>query len=154
MSRGPLPGASRAGFSFPPGVPDMPDFLDDEGKSEWVRMCKLLSEGGQLSRADGAAMAAYCQAWSGLVAASSIVSKEGHIVLEQVQNSKGEIIGEKKKQHPACSLIQAYLSQIRAYLIQFGMTPAARVRAGGVGGDSVGTLAEALNGGSLPNVND
>jgi P27 family predicted phage terminase small subunit len=154
VSRGPLPGASRAGFSFPPGEPDMPEFLDDEGRAEWSRMCDLLSEGGQLSKADGAAMAAYCQAWSGLVAASEIVRTEGHIVIEQVQSSKGEVIGEKKKQHPACSLIQSYLSQVRSYLIQFGMTPAARVRAGGVGGDSLGTLAEALNGGSVPNIND
>src|SRR5687768_3708732 len=57
----------------PDGVPDCPDWLDDEAKAEWARVIPELREMGLLSRADRPALAAYCTAWSRWVQAEAQV---------------------------------------------------------------------------------
>ena len=47
----------------PPGVPDCPEYLDDDARAEWFRTAGVLNEMGLLSRADRSALAAYGVLW-------------------------------------------------------------------------------------------
>jgi phage terminase small subunit len=47
----------------PQGVPEPPEWLDDEAKAEWARVTVDLAAMGLLSQADRPALAAYCTAW-------------------------------------------------------------------------------------------
>ena len=60
--------------------PQRPDWLDEEAQAEWSRIVPELHEMGLLARADRAAMAAYCTAWSRWVQAEALVKKFGPIV--------------------------------------------------------------------------
>jgi phage terminase small subunit len=53
----------------PAEVPECPDFLDAEDRAEWFRMAKVLQDMGLLTRADRAALAAYCVVYSRWVTA-------------------------------------------------------------------------------------
>ena len=61
----------------PAGIPDCPEFLDDEAKAEWFRMVTVLKEMGLLSLADRSALAAYCTAYCRWVHAEEQVRKFG-----------------------------------------------------------------------------
>lgn len=113
-----------------PGRPDRPPELTAEAAAEWDRIVPELTEAGLLAKVDRAALAAYCFAWAELVGATAILEAEGRIVREPMQNSKGEVIGEKVKNHPANRLMSDASARVKAYLSEFGLTPAARQRLG------------------------
>ena len=46
------------------GMPDCPDWLLPEAKTEWERLCEKLSQMGVLTEIDMAAFAAYCQSFA------------------------------------------------------------------------------------------
>lgn len=45
-------------------VPSCPEWLKDEGRREWNRLVKELTDLGMLTQLERGAMAAYCQAWA------------------------------------------------------------------------------------------
>ena len=88
---------------------------------------------------DRAALAAYCIAWAELVATTKILNEDGRILDEPMQNSRGEVIGTKKRSHPANRLMSDASARVKAYLSEFGLTPAARQRLGdGGSGEAAG----------------
>jgi P27 family predicted phage terminase small subunit len=113
-----------------PGRPDRPPELTAEAAAEWDRIVPELDAAGVLSKVDRAALAAYCFAWGELVGATAILEEEGRIVREPMQNSRGEVIGEKVKNHPANRLMSDASARVKAYIVEFGLTPAARQRLG------------------------
>ena len=52
-----------------PGVPTCPDWMPDEGKREWRRVCGELAGLGLLTKLDRATLAVLCQAWADFRAA-------------------------------------------------------------------------------------
>lgn len=132
MSRGPMPGAGPgggAGFRSPPvKAPEPPSWLEGEGIAEWNRVVPLLLDMGMLGEVDRVSLAAYCQAAAELVECTKVLDAEGRFFTEPVQNSKGDVIGERKKAHPALAAQRDALARVKAYLAEFGLTPAARVR--------------------------
>src|SRR4030088_1854931 len=60
-----------------PGIPDMPEDLDDEAQAEWNRIVPELREMGLLCRADRAALTGYCTSWSRCGKAEARVGKGG-----------------------------------------------------------------------------
>jgi P27 family predicted phage terminase small subunit len=64
----------------PQGIPDCPEYLDDEGKGEWFRTVKVLQDMHLLSLADRSALGAYCTAYSRWIHAEEQVRKFGAIV--------------------------------------------------------------------------
>src|SRR5947208_16259410 len=104
----------------PAGVPDCPDHLDDEAKAEWFRTCATLREMGLLSKADRAALAAYCVAYSRWVTAERQVRQYGTIV-------KSPNKGFPMKS-PYLVIADQAMEMMRKYLVEFGMTPSSRSR--------------------------
>lgn len=48
----------------PTGVPECPDWLEDEAKAEWERVGTILENMGMLTSVDTTAFAGYCQAYA------------------------------------------------------------------------------------------
>ena len=104
----------------PAGIPDCPDFLDDEAKAEWFRIVPVLMEMGLLSRADRSALAAYCMAYSRWVRAEGLVRKFGEIV-------KSPEKGFPMKS-PYLTVADQALETMRKLMVEFGLTPSSRSR--------------------------
>lgn len=110
---------NRAGPSPPPGMPDRPDHLDRVALAEWDRVVPLLCEAGILARADGAALAIYCRAFSRWINACEDVDLNGTEVATEA--------GSYKKSPAAEVAVQAEGIMLKV-LGEFGMTPSSRSR--------------------------
>lgn len=102
-----------------PKRPSAPRFLEGEAKKEWNRMVKLLLPLKLLSEVDRAALAAYCQAWSRWIDAEQHIQRDGMVI----STDKGNLI-----QSPYVGIANSAMKQMRAFLVEFGMTPSSRSR--------------------------
>lgn len=128
MSRGPMP-SIPSGFKAPPvAAPDPPSWLEGDALAEWERIVPLLLRSELVTEWDQISLAAYCQACAELIRCTKLLDEEGRFFTEPVQNAKGDVIGERKKAHPALSAQRDAFSRVKAFLAEFGLTPAARVR--------------------------
>lgn len=101
-------------------IPVCPRHLKGEARSEWRRTSRELHRLGLLTTIDRAALAAYCQVWARWVKAECEVERIGEVV-------KAPETGYPI-QNPFLSVANAALKQMRAYLVEFGMTPSSRSR--------------------------
>src|SRR5436190_8755005 len=104
----------------PQGVPDCPNYLDDEAKAEWFRTAKVLKDMGLLSLADRAALAAYCTCYSRWLHAEEQVKKFGAIV-------KSPEKGFPMKS-PYLVIADQAMEAMRKFMVEFGLTPSSRSR--------------------------
>lgn len=127
--RGPMPGSGGSGYRAPDvEAPDQPAWISGEAAAEWERIVPELLKSEMLTKCDRAALAAYCQAWAELVECSFTIQDEGRFITEPVQNAKGDVLGERKKAHPALSAQRDAFARVKSFLAEFGLTPAARMR--------------------------
>jgi P27 family predicted phage terminase small subunit len=123
----------------PEGVPDRPDWLDQEAQAEWDRVTAELQLSGLLTLVDRAALAAYCTAWSRWVEAEAMVKKFGMIVKSPAQGFPVK--------SPYLSIADQALETMRKLMIEFGLTPSSRSRIRvPLGGDEVDELDRFLEG--------
>jgi P27 family predicted phage terminase small subunit len=104
----------------PAGIPDCPDYLDDEARDEWQRTGEVLRDMGLLSLADRTALAAYCTAYSRWVQAEAAVKKYGTIV-------KSPDKGFPMKS-PYLTIADQAMESMRKFMVEFGLTPSSRSR--------------------------
>ena len=102
------------------GIPGCPEFLDAVAKEEWNRCVKVLAEMGVLTKADRAALAGYCVAYSRWVEAEALVKRYGMIV-------KSPEKGFPMKS-PYLTVADQALESRRKLMVEFGMTPSSRSR--------------------------
>lgn len=107
-------------------APDKPADLSPEAAAEWDRVVPELAAIGTLAAIDRAALVIYVTAWSDLAAATKLLEAEGDILREPIQSSRGEVVGERRKLHPAVRLKREAFDRVRSMLAAFGLTPAAR----------------------------
>jgi len=100
-------------------APKCPTFLKGEARREWKRVSDELESLGLLSRIDRGALAAYCTAWATFVEADKIIRTEGMTFVTQ----KGY-----HQQRPEVGIRSRAMDQMRAFMSEFGMTPAARTK--------------------------
>ena len=100
-------------------VPAPPKHLGKEGRAEWRRVGKDLVALGLLTSIDRPALAAYCQAWQRWVGAEEQIEQEG-----TTQTSPNGYL----MQSAYVGIANRAMDQMRKFLIEFGMTPAARSR--------------------------
>lgn len=100
-------------------TPPCPRHIQGEARREWKRITRDLADCGLLTVVDRAALAGYCQAWSRWVEAEDVLRKAG--VLTKTPN--GMLV-----QSPMLAIANRAMDQMRAFLTEFGMTPAARTR--------------------------
>lgn len=93
-------------------IPHCPDHLDDEARSHWNFIVPKLFAANLLSEVDGIALAAYCQTWSRWIQAEAALKS----------------VGMRDGVTSQLRAVQSTLDQMHRYLVEFGMTPAARSR--------------------------
>jgi len=124
------------------GIPECPPHLDAEAKKEWRRVSVLLMRAGLLSKVDRAALAAYCCAYSRWIQAETILRGSGLLV---------KAWGGLPVQNPALGIADRAMSQMKAFLVEFGMTPSSRTRVQAVHPDLTDMLDDFLFGESSAN---
>jgi P27 family predicted phage terminase small subunit len=102
-------------------IPSCPAHLDDEGKIAWGRLTVLLDRMGVLTEADGAALERLCDCYADILECRTLIRRDGRTY--KVLTQTGEIL---IKGNPAVTQLRAADAQFKSYLIEFGLTPAAR----------------------------
>jgi len=102
----------------PANSPEMPHGLGRIARTEWKRIVPLLLEIKVLSTLDRAALAAYCTAYQRWILAELEIQKRGLLVESPT--------GPRK--NPAVTISDHAMKLMKSFLIEFGMTPAARTR--------------------------
>lgn len=102
-----------------PIAPPCPSWLMDEAKAEWDRVAPELERLGLLTRVDGAALAAYCQAYARWVEAEKDISLHGttSVSLHGMEVAR-----------PAVAMAQKSAQMVKAFAAEFGLTPSSRGR--------------------------
>lgn len=106
----------------PKGVPELPRFLNGEGRAEWKRIVPILCNMGVLTVADGKALGAYCSAYAQLCKAEAAIEKYG-LICATLDQETG--VAELKV-NPAVRIKSDALRHMKSFLIEFGLTPASR----------------------------
>ncbi len=111
--------------------PEMPPDLPELAQKEWASIVPKLMQLHVLSDVDGKALAAYCFAYARWHEAEKEIGRLGIIVDEPIMGGTAEyreIVGYKYKRNPAVTISHDALKLMKSYLIEFGLTPAARTR--------------------------
>lgn len=104
-----------------------PVFLNLYAKQEWKRIVPKLSVLGLLGDIDRAALAGYCNAYGTWEEANRLLRKQG-LIVEVGKN--GHLA-----QNPLLQVVNKQSDMMKGYLVEFGMTPAARTRVAGDSGE-------------------
>jgi P27 family predicted phage terminase small subunit len=104
---------------FAAGVPTRPEWLLPEAKREWARIVPELLRLQLLAMVDRAALANYCQWWARYVEAEKILSAQGLTIL---------CPSGYMQQRPEVAIAQKAAQLMKAFLVEFGLTPASRSR--------------------------
>jgi P27 family predicted phage terminase small subunit len=103
----------------PVELPPPPDHLNEAAKKEWNRLGPQLVQLSLLSAIDGSAFAGYCVLYSRWVEAEEMLRKTGPVF--KAPSGYPQL-------SPYYTIANQCLSQMRQYLIEFGMTPSSRSR--------------------------
>lgn len=100
-------------------MPECPDWLEDEAKAEWHRLCKNLYELGLLTDLDMAAFASYCQAYARWKEAEEFITQHGSIIKTKTGYWQ---------QVPQVSIAHSNQKIMMQAAAEFGLTPSSRSR--------------------------
>lgn len=101
---------------------DAPEWLPAEGQAFWMELAPMLTGMRVLTEADRPALVLLCDVYAEWREAREVVRKEG-ATYEAVTES-----GFMWRKRPEVSIAADAWRRMRAMLIEFGMTPAARSR--------------------------
>lgn len=110
-------------------IPDPPAHLTDWGKVAWGKLTVLLDGMGVLTVADGLALERLCDIYADILQLRNTIAVEGRTYTVQTDN--GFLI----KPHPAVAMLADADRRFKSYLVEFGLTPAARVKVNADGGE-------------------
>jgi P27 family predicted phage terminase small subunit len=97
-------------------VPACPEYLDEYGKMEWVRVCQELQKKGLLENAFISAIEGYCEAYSRWRRASKKIEKDFTYVFVEEMKQKRRVL-------PEVTIVKDALNQMKAFLNDLGLTP-------------------------------
>jgi len=100
-------------------APEPPAFLKREALEQWRYIAPELERLGLLTIVDGAALAAYCQAYQRWIQAERNVNKNGLVLGGGTRYAQP---------NPAVGIAQKSMQLLRAFAAEFGLTPASRSR--------------------------
>ena len=99
--------------------PVPPDWLHEDAQTEWKRLAPILGRNGALTDADADALAAYCESWVSWRQATQKIRQFGMVI-----KSKDDL----PVISPYVRIAHHALADMRAFLVEFGMTPNSRAR--------------------------
>lgn len=113
--------AAKDAMELPVETPDVPEWLDDEGRKEWARVVPMLEEAKVLSAIDRVALGNYCAAVSLAIKATREYQKYGVALTKN----------KRVYTHPMIKVAQEARAQALRIGAEFGLTPASRTRVSG-----------------------
>lgn len=111
-----------------PIAPECPDWLLDEAKKEWNRLAPELERIGLLTIIDKAAFAGYCQSYAKWKVAEEFIKKNGTTYRIPKTDKSGKVISVYIAAFPEVVIANQSLKQIKAFAVEFGLTPSSRGR--------------------------
>lgn len=102
-------------------IPSCPAHMSDAGKVAWGRLSVLLDRMGVLTEADSAAFERLCDCYSDILICRESLIADGWTY--KTLDAQGNTL---IKGNPAATQLRSADSQFKSYLIEFGLTPAAR----------------------------
>lgn len=111
-----------------PGIPSCPSWLSLEARREWRRITPELSRLGLLSGVDRAALAGYCQCWARWAEAEKTLTEKGMSVEIQREDKDGNLYTYGITARPEVAAALKEAAMMKAFLVEFGLTPASRTR--------------------------
>lgn len=103
-------------------MPPMPEWLTEEAQKKWEQLGPILARNKLITEADGEAFGQFCEAWCRYVAAELQLRNEELTTF----NASGSPIV-----NPTLKVIALEREACFKFMMNFGMTPAARVRVKG-----------------------
>lgn len=102
-------------------IPEQHETLtaDAEALAEWERITPMLERLGLVSEIDRAALTAYCLAWSRMLRARQHLATEGEVITTHTGASKP---------NPWVAIESESMKLVRAFISEFGLSPAQRAR--------------------------
>ncbi len=100
-------------------APDCPDWLSAEAKAEWKRLAPELERLGLLTLLDRAAFSCYCQSFAHWVQAQRVLREHGTMYV----TGSGRV-----RERPEVAIAGSFLKLMRAFAVEFGLTPSSRSR--------------------------
>lgn len=104
-------------------LPPTPAFLSARAKYHWNRYGPLLERIGVLTISDEGSLALLCESFGEYLEARDMVAKEGMTYTSE--NKDGGVL---IKLHPLVRVMSDCDRRMRAWFVEFGMTPASRSR--------------------------
>ena len=117
--QGEVVGTTRTRRAPSSRLPRCPAHLNPPAAAEWRRLAKALQRAGVLTTFDRAALAAYCQAWGRWVEAEERLRETPPLV----KTPSGYV-----QQSPWLTIVHKQLEIMGRYMVELGLTPAARSR--------------------------
>lgn len=102
-------------------IPSPPDHLSPEARVAWGRFSAMLDRIGVLTEADAAALEQVSETYVEIVALRSDIAANGRF--QTVITKSGD---EMERMRPAYSALMDADRRLKAWLVEFGVTPAAR----------------------------
>lgn len=102
------------------GIADPPEVVKSNAVAfaEWQRVSAELDGKGVIARVDSASLAGYCMSFARWTQAEEHIARYGLVV----SSAQGV------KKNPACTIAAESLRHMRAFAVEFGLTPASRSR--------------------------
>lgn len=99
-----------------------PVWLDMAAQTEWKRVAPMLGRLGVLTETDADALAAYCEAFTTWKQATQKLRQFGMVIKVGKTGIEIPVIS------PYVKIAHHAMQQMRAFLVEFGMTPSSRAR--------------------------
>lgn len=102
-------------------IPACPGHLPDVAKVAWGQLCAILDRMGVLTEADAMALERAVGCYAELMQYQALVDRDG--ATYQTTSTAGETV---IKGNPAVAMLADADRRFKGYLVEFGLTPAAR----------------------------
>lgn len=103
----------------PPGLPDCPDWLDEEGRAWWAKLLSLMGEKAGLTKADEDALAVLADTMVTYTRAQRVLREKGYSCFAH---------GGGEKARPEVAVAESAARRAAQLWKEFGLTPMARAR--------------------------
>lgn len=117
-------------------IPSCPSHLRDSGKVAWGRLSVLLDRMAVLTEADSFALERLADCYTDILECRELIKRDGRTyssvttrtVSEEGEETTVQEIKSLLKANPAVAMLRAADAQFKSYLVEFGLTPAARTK--------------------------
>lgn len=104
-------------------LPSPPVHMSDEATVAWGRLAKLLDQMGVLTEADGFGLERLAETYAEILRYRSLIEADG-----ETYTTKGTSGDTLIKANPAVAMLADADRRFKSYLVEFGLTPAARTK--------------------------